>query len=162
MVVGARVFLKWFGARLSFKRFGLKVVLWSLGLLVLRFPGPLVSWSRASPVPRFSNSLLRFCFGPLVSLASWSSRSLVARPHDPSSFGIVLWSPDALVPGPLHTSCRSSLVFWSSCPLVLSFLGPLVMMRRNFNLVSMGFVLVVRVFCCFLNMIGFRQMKGHV
>ena len=61
-----------FGERLSFKRFGLKVVLWSCDAPVpwTVLPRSLVPWSRASSVPRFSNFRVRLCFGPWVSLPS--------------------------------------------------------------------------------------------
>ena len=84
-----QVFVPRFDERLSFKRFGLEVVLWSRSLLFLQSPGPLVpcfpslvSWSCAplvlwllGPVllrsRGFFNSVLRRCSGPRVLWFLW-------------------------------------------------------------------------------------------
>ena len=117
------------------------VVFW----LVLRSPGPLVSWSRASSVPGSFQLSATSVFCLLISLASWPGLRVRRSPGNPMPVPLVFWFSSPVVlgwsSGPLHASCRNSLVFWS---LVLSFFGPL-MSSRNCKLVSMGFVLVVRV-----------------
>ena len=73
-----------------------------------------------SSVPRLSNSLLRLFFGPLVSLASWSSRPLVACAPDPCSFALLVLACSPLVPscpGPLVLYTLRVAVPWSSGPL---------------------------------------------
>ena len=144
---GAQGFFLRFAERLSFKRFGLKVVLWSRdlglavppspdpvlprsrGLLVLRSPGPL--WF-LGPVLFRSRGFPTFCCVFYVALWFLWPPGLRVRwsPGHPirvplvfwfSSPG-VLWSLDALVFG--SSTCFLSqflglLVLWSSRSLVL-------------------------------------------
>ena len=95
----------------------------SAGVSVLAFwllwlPGLGVRWSPGQPT--------------LVPVVFWFSSPVL----------VVFWSPDALI-------LWSSTLFVSQFLglLVLSFPGPVAMMSRNCKLVSMGFVLVVGVFC---------------
>ena len=62
-----------FGGRLSFQRFGLKVVLWFSGP-VLRSPGPLVT---SFPGPWSCAFLVLSFLGPVLSSVPWFSNLLL-------------------------------------------------------------------------------------
>ena len=85
-----QVFVPRFDERLSFKRFGLEVVLWSRGLLFLQSPGPLP--------------------GPVLPPSPWSP-----GPALPWSSGFL--GPVLLRSRGFFQLCATSL-FWPSGPLV--------------------------------------------